>query len=78
MEVCATSKMFEFCSYCAPCTCYGGVCYKGNVRVILLMFTLYLLWKCVLQGKCSSYVVNVHRILAMEVCATGEMFELCT
>jgi len=34
MEVCATREMFEFCSYCAPCTCYGGVCYKGNVRVI--------------------------------------------
>jgi len=25
----------------------------------------------VLQGECSNYVVNVHPVLAMKVCATG-------
>jgi hypothetical protein len=30
------------------------------------------------HGEFSSYVVNVHPVYAMEVCATGEMFEICS
>jgi hypothetical protein len=32
----------------------------------------------VLQGEFSSYVVDVHPVLAMEVCATRGMFKLCS
>jgi hypothetical protein len=32
----------------------------------------------VLRGACSSYIVNVHSVLAMEVCTNGGMFDLGT
>jgi hypothetical protein len=52
------------------------VCHRGIVRVKKLLCTLYLIWKFVPQEESSSYVVNVHPVLAMEVCATREMFDL--
>jgi hypothetical protein len=30
------------------------------------------------QGDCLSYEVNVHPVLAMNVCASRGMFELCS
>jgi hypothetical protein len=30
------------------------------------------------QGECLSYVDNEHHVFAMEVCATGGMFEVCS